>query len=134
MTATQQHYRDALSGGFISGVIGYTASGEAAGYALYSWFFETAAGLPAMSILDLYSATALKEGRTVLDRELFSACCAIATEHKAGLVEWRVDANDTRAVNMAKNVGAQPVTTSVLAIAGPENVAIAARLTDQPTR
>lgn len=133
VVATQQQYRDAMAGGFVNAIIGYTSSGEAAGFALYSWYFMPHFGVPALDILDLYTAPALKEGRSVLNRELFSACCQIAAKHRAGGVEWRISPGNKEKANFAESIGAKPDKNQVhFLITGQQNVSEIARLTDQP--
>lgn len=136
VVATQQQYRDAMAGGFVNAIIGYTSDGQAAGFALYSWFFLPQHGLPALEVLDLYASTALKGGsgggRAQLNRQLFSACCQIAEKHKAGAVEWRISANNTEKGQFAESIGALPDKNQVsMLITGQQNVAEIARITDQ---
>lgn len=136
VVATQQQYRDAMAGGFVNAIIGYTADGQAAGFALYSWYFLPEHGVPALDILDLYASTALpggKEGaRAQLNRALFSACCQIAEKHRAGAVEWRVSPNNAQKGQFAESIGALPDKNQVhMLITGQQNVAEIARITDQ---
>lgn len=136
VVATQQHYRDAMAGGFVNAIIGYTPDGQAAGFALYSWFFLPHEGLPALEILDLYASTALKGGkdgaRAQLNRQLFSACCQIAEKHKAGAVEWRINRNNAAKGQFAEMLGAKPEQgLAVMLLEGQQNVAEIARITDQ---
>lgn len=127
VTATAQAYRDALSSGLASAVIGYT-DGQAAGFALYSWYLLARSGEPGLAILELHTAPVLGAQRAELGRQLFSACCAVAARRRAGAVDWR-PGNAGKAVAAA--VGATPSGEEHYVLRGAQNVADIARITDQ---
>jgi hypothetical protein len=131
VTATQQAYRDALGAGLVAGVIGYTPDAQAAGFALYSWFLLPRSGEVGLEILELHTAPVLGAARGELDRALFSACCQVAAQRRAGAVEWRAAPANRGKAALADALGARPSGEAHYVLRGAGNVADIARITDQ---